>query len=178
MPRLFVAIDLPDDLVDAFSTLEDASLDARWTPPEQFHLTLRFIGAVDEDKAQVIAEKLSQIDSPPFEVSGEGLDVFPSRRRPRVLVARIHATPPLTSLQSRIDEKLLELGIEQDRKPFNPHVTFARPKASPREVRVYMKKHLDFQFAPFVVERFHLYKSDLGPSGAVHTVLRSYELAG
>lgn len=178
MPRLFIAIDLPPQTRSGLEGLLDESLDVRWTPAEQFHLTLRFVGDVDPASVEDLMRALQHIESPHFELAGDGLDVFPSRRRPRVLVARVNHAEALSSLQAQVDRTVLDRGLGKERKPFNPHVTIGRVKgASAREVRRYMKEHAHFQLQPFEVRQFQLYQSDLGPSGAVHTVLKSYPFA-
>lgn len=177
MQRLFIAIDLPDERIDGLRDLRDDTLEAKWTPSDQYHITLRFLGDTDEVKTQELQERLSDVDLPSFLIGGEGLDVFPSIRKPRVLVAKIGEDPGLMALQRDVADTARELGFDEDRKPFNPHVTVARLKsAAPRSVRRYLKSRHDFSIAPFVVDSFRLYESRLGGSGAVHRVLHRYAL--
>lgn len=177
MPRLFIAIDLPDDRIDRLRELRDETLDARWTPPDQYHITLRFLGDTNEAKARELRERLSGLDLPPFPIGGEGLGVFPSIRKPRVLVASVNEDPRLLALHGSIARVARELGFEEERKPFNPHVTLARLKnEAPRSVRRYMKSRHNFRIAPFVVDAFRLYESRLGAAGAEHEVLQHYPL--
>lgn len=177
MPRLFIAIDLPSDRHVALSSLRDENLAARWTSPEQYHLTVRFLGDVDDETTQELKERLEGIDLPSFLLAGEQIGVFPSRRKPRVLVAHVNEEAGLMALHSELNDATREMGFADDRKPFNPHITVARFKsASPREVRTYLKEHDRFSIEPFAVESFRLYKSELGSEGAVHTVLQEYPL--
>lgn len=177
MPRLFIAIDLPADRSDALSALRDDSLDVRWTPANQYHITLRFIGDTGEETVEALRNDLRAVEVPSFSISGEGLDVFPSRRRPRVLVARMSTHPELELLREEIERTVVRYGFDPESKPFNPHVTFARVRrGSPREVRQFLKANAGITLAPFSVTDFHLYRSDLQPSGAQHTVLESYGL--
>ena len=179
MPRLFVAIDIPDALAVDLQTLRDERLNAKWTPPEQFHLTLRFLGNAEPEMADVLAASLSTLRTESFEISGEGLDIFPSLRRPRVLV--VHVTPPkeLLRFQKTVDQVATEIGFQSDSKPFNPHITLARLKeqTSPSHVRSYLEEHHGFRLAPFTPTCFHLYRSDTHPEGALHTILKSYPLS-
>lgn len=177
MPRLFIAVDLPEDRTTAFRSLQSDDLSARWTPPEQYHLTLRFLGDVEADAASELESRLESIDVPSFLLGGERLGVFPSIRKPRVLVAHISGEPGLMALQAEISDLTLELGFPDDRKPFNPHITVARLKgAAPRRVRAYLKVHEGFAVEPFAVKAFRLYESRLGPEGATHEVLQEYPL--
>ncbi len=177
MRRLFIAVDLPDDRTRALTALRDDELPARWTPAEQLHITLRFIGEAGEAAADELRRALRHIDAGSFTLSGSGLDVFPSRRRPRVLVARIGEAPPLAALQAEVERVAQAQGFAPEKKPFNPHVTFARLKrARPRDVRQFLKSNAGVTIEPFEITAFHLYRSDLLPTGAEHTVLESYEL--
>lgn len=177
MSRLFIAIDLGHERSKSLAQLRNDSLDARWVPIHQYHLTLRFIGDADDEAGERLMNNLEQVTVPEFKVQGAGMDVFPSRRQPRVLVARIDRHPILMQLHEAIDDVVLRVPFLKDRKPFNPHVTIARLKnVRPKVVREYMKQHAGFRLNPFVVDRFHLFRSDLRPGGAVHTVLKSYPL--
>lgn len=177
MPRLFIAIDLPEDRRDELRHLRTDDLPARWSPEEQFHLTLRFLGNTSDADTARLERRLDDIEAPSFLVGLHGLGVFPSRRKPRVLVALAREAPELMTLQDRIAKLTAELGFEADRKPFNPHITVARfKKATPREVRGYLKLHEGFSLEPFHVGSFRLYESRLGPQGANHVVLREYHL--
>lgn len=177
MSRLFIAVDLPDDRSSGLQNLQDDALSARWTSPEQYHLTLRFLGDTEDPQAEALQERLTEIDLPSFLLGGEGLGVFPSVRKPRVLVARMNEEPGLAALQSRIADITTEIGFKEERKPFNPHVTVARlARVSSQEVRSYLKNHDGFSIEPFVVDEFRLYESQLGSAGAVHTVVQSYRL--
>ena len=178
MPRLFIAIDIPSRQRKVLASMKDDAIHARWTPAEQYHITLRFLGKVDDEKTARLAEALSTIESGCPEVHSAGLDAFPNLRRPRVLIVKVEPDPVLMSLQKDVDRIATELEIEQDRKSFNPHVTLARLKegARPAQVREYVPARSEFRIDPFTATEFHLYESKVSSKGAVHTVLRTYAL--
>ncbi len=177
MPRLFVAVDLPSDYPARLQTLQASDLAARWTAPDQYHITLRFVGDADADQTAQIRSRLEDIDLPSFQIGGEGLGVFPSVRKPRVLVVHINEEPGLMALQERVDDIIVTMGFDEERNPFNPHITIARLKdAAPRDVRTYLQERGEFKIEPFITERFRLYESELGSEGAVHNVLQEYPL--
>lgn len=178
MPRLFVAIDPDDEQSEQIATLHDPELNARWTRSEQHHLTLRFVGETDEETAERLAEHLARVRAPAFELEAySGLDAFPSRRRPRVLIVRLALSPPLASLQQQVEDAVVQTGFETEARSFKPHLTVARLKrASAKEVRRYLQRHQGFELAPFRADAFHLYQSELHPSGARYQKLRSYPL--
>ncbi len=177
MPRLFVAIDVPEDQRLALQALYDESLPARWTPLEQLHLTLRFIGDVPDATAALLEQTLATIQADAFSLRLRGFDVFPSRRKPRVLFAALQAPPALFALQQDIEDAVVSLNLAPEDKPFHPHVTVARLKnARPQAVRGFLRTHQDFALPPFTAEAFHLYESQLAPSGSVYTRLASVRL--
>jgi len=177
MHRLFVAIDIPDEYMRLLAQLRDNSLQARWTPMEQYHLTLRFIGDTDENMLARIQNRLSDITHDRFSCNISGLNVFPSRSKPCVLVVRIEENPDLSALFEKVDGVLSETGVEKDRKPFRPHITIARFKyVRSEDVGRFISRHASFELEPFTVSSFYLYKSVLQRSGAVHTRLARFDL--
>jgi 2'-5' RNA ligase len=176
MPRLFIALDVPAAVRDALIALRTEALDgARWTKPEQLHCTLRFLGGTPEEQIAKIKAALARIEAPPLGLKISGLTAFPSRRRPRVLVARVTPTNELINLQRQIENAVQELGFEPEDRPFRPHVTVARLKrADARAVHRWLRAHS--VEAAFEADAFHLYASVLKPSGAVHERLASFAL--
>lgn len=177
--RLFVAIDVPKDSARRIESLRDESLSVRWTPPERFHLTLRFIGDVSEETASAVERALAGIEpSGPTTIEPLGVDVFPSRRNPRVLVLRVRPVPALTQLQADIETAVQEAGLDAETRAFSPHITLGRvKKASPREVRPFLGARQNPGLAPFTADAFHLYESTLHPEGSRHDVITSYPLS-
>jgi len=176
MPRLFIALDVPAAVRDTLVALRDDALDgARWTEPEQSHCTLRFLGDTPDDRLPDLQSALARIDAPPLGLTIAGLTAFPSRRSPRVLVARIAPTDDLMDLQQQVEQTVQAMGFEPEERPFSPHVTVARLKrADTPSVHHWIRAHT--VEAAFRVEAFHLYASVLNPSGAVHERLASFPL--
>ncbi len=136
--RLFVAVELPADLVVAASRLvaglrrrcDRAAPGARlsWAIPERMHLTLRFIGEADAVRLQAIEQALAPpFELLPFEVELAGTGVFPNLRRPRVIWAGLTGGgPALLALQQHVGARLASAGVPPDGRPFQPHLTLAR----------------------------------------------------
>ena len=185
MTRLFVAIDFPAAVNRRLAALRSGLAGARWLPPEQFHLTLRFIGEVDSGAFADIADDLGAVIFPPFSLRLSGVGHFPPRGRPRVLWAGVDfgvgagvgAGESLSRLQSRIENRLRGLGIVPEGRPFAPHVTLARLKGTPAgHLGDYLMAHGDFITETIPITEFHLYSSVLGPKGAIHRIEASYPL--
>lgn len=175
MIRLFVAIDLPPPVKAALSVLAPELPIARWVAPEEIHLTLRFIGEVDEQSFSAIKTSLSVITSPPFPLTLSGVGHFPPRGRPSVLWVGMEPSERLLQLQREIELALTATGIPADERPFSPHITLARLKETPpAAVNKFEIRHGDLSFSPFEVGEFILYSSILTKQGAVHHAEEAY----
>jgi RNA 2',3'-cyclic 3'-phosphodiesterase len=180
MPRLFVAIDLPDDVKDQMGKICSGISGARWVRREQMHLTLRFIGEVNDSQAEVIKPALVATKIAPFVMTLKGVGQFPSKGHPRVLWVGVSAPPSLTELQQYIEKSLVKQGFAPEDKPFSAHITLARFKMSPspESVRQYLARHADFKSDAIPVESFVLYSSLLAPQGPTYRREAIYPLQG
>ncbi|MDA8159141.1 MAG: RNA 2',3'-cyclic phosphodiesterase [Desulfobacteraceae bacterium] len=177
MPRLFVAIEVPEPIRRAVAALEQGLAGARWLPASQLHLTLCFIGEVDTAQGAAIESGLPEGISAPFTCRLTGIGCFPSPARPRVLHVRVESGPGLYRLRTALVARLGELGQEVKPDRFTPHLTLARFRnGQPEAVRDYLSRQASFRQPPFTVNAYHLYASRLTPQGAIHTRLRSYRL--
>lgn len=177
MHRLFVAIDLPQTVKHELTTLGCDLPGARRVRDEQLHLTLRFIGEVNDEIFQKIREKLAEIKSTAFTVRLVGLGVFPPRRQPHVLWVGIDPSDPITTLRDRVESTIVQLGLPPEERKFSPHITLARLKNTPiNEVNRYLAGHDLFASSPFAVNTFALYSSVLSNKGATHQLEADYPL--
>lgn len=177
--RLFTALDLPETIHSHVADLRSPKdLDARWSPPAQYHVTLRFIGEVDAERADRFEKALDQIEAPPAECTPYGLDVLPSRQNPRVLIVGLKRTDSLLSVYRSVSGALEEEGLDPERRTYRPHVTLARLDGlSPQTVHGYLNDHEMGALPSFEVDTFHLYESTLTHDGAVHERRASFSLA-
>ena len=178
VPRLFVALDLPQEVKQSLEPLAKGLGDVRWLAPEQQHLTLRFIGDVNNGALREIAEALAAVPARPFELTLRGLGHFPPRGEPRVLWVGIEKNVELAGLKRRVDRALRDAGLPPEPRKFAPHVTIARMREplSPTRLATYLMRHGLYRSAPFQVSSFHLYSSWLRSDGAEHQIEASYEL--
>lgn len=177
--RLFIAIELPDDIKTALGRLRVDVPGARWVPPEQLHLTLAFLGEVEEKTAGELSERLALIQTPPFQLRFSEPGCFPNRHRPRVLWAGLEPHPSLIYLAAVVHEAVLACGIPQEERPFSPHITMARLKfPAVREVGAFLTMSQKLKLPPFPVREITLFQSLLTPHGAVHIPLRTIPLTG
>lgn len=177
--RLFVALSLPENLAEQLERMCLGLPGAAWIPPENFHLTLRFVGDADGRAAADLDAALSGVSGAPFELSLIGLGQFGDGRRTRSVWAGAQPSQELSALQSRIERAVQTAGFEPESRKFHPHVTLARFSANPgSKLRTYFAQHALFRTLPFQVTAFHLYSSHLGKGPPVYTREASYPLAG
>lgn len=176
MARLFVAMDPPDDVRAELAGIRFDLRGVRWLPPEQYHLTLRFLGDAPHEQVVAVSERLRGISGPEVELDVEGIDVFPSRRRPRVLVVRLSEVPALRALQSNIEEAMEDLGFRPEDRPFTSHITLARFREVDTRRLEYLIESASVPPLRFGVDAFYLYESVLLPEGARYTRLSRYGL--
>ena len=132
--RLFIGLNLPKKqkarIVRAVRPLREEGLPVRWVEPDNFHVTLKFLGQVNKDRVPAIEEALRSVasESPPFSTKIGGFGAFPSVRRPRVIWVGIHATPELRCLKQDLEWTLGDVGFEVETRAFHPHVTVGRAR--------------------------------------------------
>lgn len=178
MPRLFIALDLPEEVSTALDRLCEGLPGVRWADSEQFHLTLRFIGEVGQGVFYEIGEELARVSHPPFELALKGLGQFPPRGAPHTLWVGVDDPGgALATLRRRIERVLADIGIEPERRKFTPHVTLGRFRSPPPEARLasYLFNRNLFRTQRFPVSSFGLYASLLRPGGAHYTLEADYD---
>ncbi|GFE61224.1 RNA 2',3'-cyclic phosphodiesterase [Geobacter sp. AOG2] len=176
--RLFIAIELPDTIKRHLEKIRAHIPGSRWVPMEQIHLTLAFLGEVDEVTIERLTGSLAAIQSPGFSLRFSGAGCFPDRSRPRVLWVGLEPEPRLNRLASLVRETVLACGIPLEERPFSPHITLARLKLPvPREVEAFLGDHGKMCLPSVDVRRFILFKSLLTSQGAVHTPLKAFTLS-
>jgi len=178
MHRLFVAIDLPIQVKEKIAGIVPRGISgARWVPEEQLHLTLRFIGDTDDRMSQEIKRGLARVSGAPFSLSLKGIGHFPPRGGPRVLWVGVEGAVELSALQKRIEDEVVKIGIEAEKRRFSPHITVARLKdISPVKIAQLEENNREFSAGPFPVDEFYLYSSTLTREGAIHKREAAYRL--
>ncbi|MCG5242769.1 RNA 2',3'-cyclic phosphodiesterase [Azospirillum doebereinerae] len=177
MIRLFVALDVTDAVRQRLAGLSGGVPGARWMDPESLHLTLRFIGEVPEDQAIDIDEALAGLRAPPFELVLDGVGVFGTGRRARVLWAGVERNEALNHLQAKVESALVRCGLPAEERRFTPHITLARLK-DPAQERLgrFLTDRGMFRAGPMPVDHVTLYRSHLGNGGSVYEALGEYPL--
>lgn len=176
MHRLFVAIRPPEYIRDLLIDAMDDSPDFRWQDEDQLHLTLRFIGEVERPIANDLADGLTRIQSPAFELRITGPGRF-EQRSSGALWAGVEPREPVAALASKVERVCVTLGLEPERRAFHPHITIARWKGRrSREATHFLERHRGLASEPFAVTEFILYESRLSRHGAHYVAVATYPL--
>jgi RNA 2',3'-cyclic 3'-phosphodiesterase len=176
MPRLFTGLEIPWHIGDSLAMMRGGLPGARWIDPENYHLTLRFIGDIDDALARDIAGMLGRVQRRPFELRLDGLTSF-GGRKPRALVAAATAITPLLELQAEQERLLQRLGLEPEGRKYIPHVTLARLReTSSHQVADYLNARAHYRSASFEISRFVLFSSRALVGGGPYVVEAAYPL--
>lgn len=177
MPRLFTAIEIPREVGAMLASLRGGVHRARWIDPENYHLTLRFIGDIDDRTANDVADMLDAVQRPSFELRLTGLDQF-GGKKPRAIFASAASSPALIELQAEQERLLQRIGLPAETRRFTPHVTLARLRdASVIEVAEFLSTR-GFRPVSFPVTRFVLFSSRASQGGGPYIVEADYPLRG
>lgn len=176
MIRLFTAIELPESVRTRLSLLQGGVPGARWSPADNLHLTLRFIGEVDEPMANDIDDALCSLRAPAFDLTLKGAGEF-GGRDPHALWIGVAASDALMRLAAKIESVLQRIGLDAETRKYTPHVTLARLRDAPIvKVREFLAAHTLFDSGPIAVRRFALYSSFPSSNGSLYRVERTYAL--
>lgn len=186
--RSFIAVEIPleiqQNIYKATSNLrKEIDTLVRWVPPENMHLSLKFLGDVSPSNVEFLMQMLrneaENVNC--FTIHVTGLGSFPNLKRPRVIYIGIHAPAGLEALHRGIESASRRLGYESEERPFSPHLTMGRVKQSAtvtdqQKIRRCIEGTQVDVLGTARVDSVHLYKSELKPSGSVYTRLYSAPL--
>ncbi len=185
--HLFIALNLPKKertrIHKAGRALRDRDLPVRWAEPDDYHLTLKYLGDVRGDRRDPVEHVMEKVagSTQPFEMTIQGFGAFPTIRKPRVLWIGAEATPELRCLKQDLEWGLAEYGFERETRAFHPHVTLGR---APEEGGAGAFRGLDAAVAEakhtsrFTVRSLDLMRSRATKSGSQYSILRTIKLTG
>jgi len=175
--RLFVGIDLPDSIRASLHIIQSGLKDARWVPPENLHLTLRFVGEVDRAQADDIDHALMTVRATPIDIELRDAGAFGSGNRARILWAGVTQTAALKEVKALVDSALGHAGLGPDDRKYAPHITLARFTNGP--ARVINRRAAEMASSVcgcFTANELTLFESFLGPGGAHYERMATYPL--
>ena len=180
--RTFIAIAMPGDVREAAASvireLRPRAAGVRWVSPENLHLTLRFLGDVEEPRIQDVFEAVNSAlqGAGPFTIRTGALGAFPSLQRPRVFYVSVEGqVQALRAIQDRIEGELVGRGFPAEDRPFSPHLTIGRVPQG-RLVQAVDPRYTAGAGPDVVVQEILVMKSELRPTGPIYTSLRAAPL--
>jgi RNA 2',3'-cyclic 3'-phosphodiesterase len=177
MIRLFAAIPAPEDIARALAALAAGAPGARWNPPENLHITLRFAGEVSEDVAEDFAIALGAVSAPALRLTLAGVGAFARGEAVHAIWAGVEANEGLNILQRRCERAARQAGLKPETRAWTPHVTLAYLRgADPARVGAWIQRHSLLRLGPFAVDWFGLYSSRPTREGSVYQLERLYRL--
>lgn len=177
MPRLFVGLEVPDPVADALAGLRGGLPGARWIEPQDYHVTLRFVGDVDGATAEDLYARLAEARArAPVEVRIRGLGAF-GGDKPRAVIAEVAPSAELADLHEETERIARRAGLEPEHRKFQPHVTLARlRRTSPVAVAGWITTHAPFAPIAFTAERVAVFSAREQTGGGPYVVEAAYPL--
>jgi 2'-5' RNA ligase len=176
MARLFVAIRPPQPIRAMLLGVMGGVSGARWQSDDQLHLTLRFIGDADRHVEADLIAGLAGVRHPPFEISIAGMGSFARRGRPEAIWAGVAPHDQLKTLHKKVDQACQRAGLAPEGRAYSPHITLARLKRGAGSLRHLVEADGGLTSAPFLVDSFCLYESELTPEGAIYSPIDRFPL--
>ncbi len=178
MPRLFVGLEIPEDIRQRLARLTAPLPGAKWVDNRNYHVTLRFAGDIDNLTAREFVDQLARIDIRCFSMRLKGLGSF-GGADPRAIWAGVEAGTELDELARATERAARLAGLKPENRAFVPHVTLARLKHSRDDaVARLLGRHATFRSADIFVGRFVLYSSKPGVGGGPYVIEDTFPLAG
>lgn len=176
MQRLFIGIAPPEDIRRELVRLQYGIDGIRWIPPENFHITLRFLGLVAEEDLPDLDLLLSEVDFTSFRYDLDGAGYFKKGKYCTHLWLRVAPDPPLMEFARRVNGKF-DFGLTEKSfaRDYLPHITLARPKKhTMRDITPFLEHNAMFSLRGIPAEQFHLYRSFLHQDGAEYQIIADY----
>jgi RNA 2',3'-cyclic 3'-phosphodiesterase len=177
MPRLFTALEVPDHAADALALTRGGLIGARWIEPDDYHVTLRFIGDIDARLADEVAVALDEVRRARVGIAFEGLSWF-GGDKPHAVIAKVKPTPALVDLQADHERRMRRLGLAPETRNFTPHVTLGRLRGvGPAAVADYLASRGRLEAPDFLADKFVLMSAKDSVGGGPYVVEADYRLS-
>lgn len=168
---MFIGLELPESCTEALVRLDPRVKGVRWLPPEQMHLTISFLGNVGSKEEERLREVLAGVQIGAFFLPIKGVGTF-GGAHPTVVWAGVgKGHPHLFALYKRIQDAVLQAGLEADLRPFYPHITIGRAERVSRAALLpFLRSHAETEIGLWKVSGFALFSSMSSPEGVIHSV--------
>ncbi len=176
MPRLFFGLEIAPEIKRRLLRVRTTVPGAKWQTAGQLHLTLIFLGNVDEDRLPELCNAASRLPIDPFDLQITGLGCFGPPQKPKNLWADVGQAEAVAELQNALQQQIERLGFAPGKRRFRPHITLARFKGEAGSVEALLDLHGEETFGQYAVSEFVLFSSEPGENGSVYTVTDRFPL--
>lgn len=181
MIRLFIALNFPENIIIQIIGLRNEVIpnpfDYKWEPAEKLHLTLKFIGEVEDTLAEKIADEISFISGyEEFKCSFTRFGFFYAGREPRILWLGLKINGEILNLVDKLNVNLEKFGIQREKKKFKPHLTLMRVKKKLDKNFINSFENCKLPQKEFTADSVTLFKSELHPNGSIYKELKKINL--
>jgi RNA 2',3'-cyclic 3'-phosphodiesterase len=177
MIRLFTGLELPEDVALDLKIMQGGVSGARWIDGQDFHITLRFIGDIEDGLGREVAQALDRLEMKPLAITLKNIDVF-GGNKPHAIIAHVEENAELRRLQLAQERLCQRLGLEPEPRKFIPHVTLARLRdADPKDLRNFIESHALYRSRSFEVKQFALFSARPSRGGGPYAVEETYGMA-
>lgn len=186
--RAFIAIDLPKKIKDYLGLLQaklkQSGADVKWVAPVNIHLTLKFLGDIDDKKTNQLIQILEDLslNTPQFYLKLGIIKAFPNIKSPRIIWIGVNTgNNEVTQIAADLEEKMGKKGIPKEDKPFTPHITIGRVKSNLNREKLTqslttLTTECDNSNCQFLVTKLILFKSTLTPKGPIYEAVKETSL--
>lgn len=186
--RTFIAIELPPNIRDYLGNIENqlktTGADVKWVSPGNIHLTLKFLGEIDDKKLIKVTEILETVASGEnlFFIRLAGVGAFPNTNSPRVIWLGVDKGDEETKrIADALEEEIAKIGIPKENRPFSSHITIGRVRSGLNRIKLAqalngLKDKSGEENLEFSVTKITLFESTLTPKGPIYAVLKEASL--
>ncbi|MGC8122083.1 RNA 2',3'-cyclic phosphodiesterase [Marinobacter sp. VGCF2001] len=175
--RLFFGLEIPGNITAKLLQVKTPIAGARWQTDAQLHLTLAFLGEIQEEHTERVRNSARSVIHSSFELEASGLGCFGHADNPKTLWAGVCPETELTRFQQKLAGQLNARGFTLKNPSFKPHITISRFRNNPGPVSGLIGEYQNTRFGRWMVREFVLFESTPGPQGSVYTVLERYPLS-
>lgn len=176
MHRLFVALRPPRAMREQLLSVMGGIANARWQDDGQLHVTLKYIGEVDRNRAEDVAAALGSLSFPALDLALSGIGTFEKKGLHHALWAGVTPHDAVTALHHKVDQACASVGIPRDERAFAPHITLARMNRSTGPIDAFLEMHAGLTSSPEHFDHFILYESHMGEGGSLYEPIARYLL--
>lgn len=177
MRRVFFGLEIPAEIKQRLLQVRAEVAGARWQSVEQVHLTVLFLGNLEEEPLLAVRKVARDIALAAFELNIAGLGCFGQPHAPDYLWAAVQPEAPVVRLHSALKNQVDSLGLHTERRAYRPHLTLARFKRESASVEHLLNEYRQAVFGVFQVNEFVLFETQPSAAGSVYTVLERYPLS-